>query len=85
MCKKVLVLSTSYPNNVPFTVRFDGETNYNLNFEFGEHTVVYRSCAATLNGEFWIFGGSKRQVFQFKIPTTEDGILRKGQLLYYLF
>ena len=66
----MLVLSTSYPNNNPFTVRFDGETNYNLNFKFGDKTVVYRSCAATLNGEFWIFGGPKRQVRDFRNSVT---------------
>ena len=70
ICKKVLVLSTSYPNNLPFTVRFDGKTNYNLNFKFGDETVAYRSCAATLNGEFWIFGGPKRQVRDFRYSVT---------------
>ena len=74
MCKKVLVLSTSYPNNVPFTVRFDGETNYNINFKFGENTVVYRSCAATLNGEFWVFGGPKRQVRHYRSSDSTSSI-----------
>ena len=27
-------------------------------FTFGEGTEVYRSCAATLNGEMFVFGGS---------------------------
>ena len=29
----------------------------NINFEYGEGTTVYSGCGATLNGEFWYFGG----------------------------
>ena len=33
-------------------------------FTYGADTEVYKSCAATLNNEFWVIGGwnKKRQV-----------------------
>ena len=75
----VLVLSTSSSNNKPFIVDFNGKyhtffldiemdlylgnINEDLAFEYGDGTTAYRGCGATLNNEFWYFGGSnKRQV-----------------------
>ena len=41
-----------------FKVRwFLGNINENLSFEFGDETTAYGGCGATLNGEFWYFGG----------------------------
>ena len=39
------------------TIDFEGNTNYDINFEFGEGTNVGYGCSATLNGDFWVFGG----------------------------
>ena len=36
---------------------FLGNINENLSFEFGDGTTAYGGCGATLNGEFWYFGG----------------------------
>ena len=40
--------------------------NEDLTLEYGDGTEVRYGCAATLNNEFWYFGGSasnKRQVY----------------------
>ena len=55
--KVVLVLNTNSVNNIPMTIDFEGNTNYDINFEFGEGTNVGYGCSATLNGDFWVFGG----------------------------
>ena len=34
-----------------------GNMNENLAFEYGDGTRAYAGCGATLNGEFWYFGG----------------------------
>ena len=34
-----------------------GNINENLAFEIGDGTTAERGCGATLNGEFWYFGG----------------------------
>ena len=40
---------------------FSGNVDHNLDFTFGEGTSFYDSCGATLNGEFWVFGGNSNQ------------------------
>ena len=39
--------------------RFLGNINENLSFEYGNGTTAVDGCGATLNGEFWYFGGSR--------------------------
>ena len=34
-----------------------GEVDDDINFTYEENTEVYRSCAASLNDEMWVFGG----------------------------
>jgi len=38
-------------------VDFNGNVNDDLKFEYGEGTTASYGCGATLNGEFWYFGG----------------------------
>ena len=70
----VLVLSTWNSNNKPFILDFNGKyfvfagdieinfdsgnINEDLAFEYGDGSTVHYSCGATLNNEFWYFGGS---------------------------
>ena len=53
----VLVLGTQYSTNDPFVIDFDGNVNKNSVFEIGKDVAISYGCAATLNGEFWYFGG----------------------------
>ena len=41
-----------------------GEVDDDINFTFEDNTEVFYSCAASLNDEMWVLGGSnqKRQV-----------------------
>ena len=39
-------------------VDFDGNVDRDVDFTFGEDTIVDSACATTLNGEQWVFGGS---------------------------
>ena len=41
-----------------------GEVDDDIDFSYEDNTEVYYSCAASLNNEMWVFGGSakKRQV-----------------------
>ena len=43
---------------------FTGNVNEDLTFEYGTNTETSYGCAATLNNEFWYFGGisHERQV-----------------------
>ena len=55
-----------------FSGLFSGNVNADVDFEYGEGTVVDGGCGATLFGEFWYFGGFgsyKRQVWQCQIGT----------------
>ena len=60
----VLVLSTLDHANVPQVISFDGMVDADINFEYEESTESAHSCGTTLNGDFYVFGGSrfKRQV-----------------------
>ena len=64
VAKSVLVFSNHDFSNVPNVISFDGTVDADLDFEIGENTQFLYSCGATLNGEFWVFGGNdnKRQV-----------------------
>ena len=62
--KAVLVLSTLDRANVPQVISFDAIVDADIDFEYGEfgsingeRTESVHSCGATLNGEFWVFGG----------------------------
>ena len=43
-----------------FTISL-GNVDDDTTFTYETDTGVYRSCAATLHGEFWVFGGSKKR------------------------
>ena len=58
----MLVLSDYNSNNVPLSINYDGGINENLQFELGPATGAYYSCSALLNGEFYVFGGSRSGV-----------------------
>ena len=75
----VLVLSTNKSQNKPFIVDFNGKLrslffreihfiqgniNQDLTFEYADGTESRYGCGATLQNEFWYFGGDthKRQV-----------------------
>ena len=61
----VLVLSNRVPTTVPHVISFDGTVDADTLFEYDANTQSAYSCGATINGEFWVFGGHdfKRQVF----------------------
>ena len=40
---------------------FKGIFDDNLDFTYNEGTSFFDSCGATLNGEFWVFGGNGNQ------------------------
>ena len=43
---------------------FEGDVEFDISFTYGDATATYRSCGATLNGEFLVIGGGndKKQV-----------------------
>ena len=44
-------------------ILFSGNINEDLAFEYGDGATADSGCGATVNNEFWYFGGSnKRQV-----------------------
>ena len=60
------MLNTYSDSNKPVLIKYDGGEEPNLEFTMGPGTSVYHSCSATLNGEFYVFGGVEsfsRQVF----------------------
>ena len=58
-----VILKLTRANRVPAGsfFLFSGNVDNNLDFTFGEGTSFYDSCGATLNGEFWVFGGNSNQ------------------------
>ena len=67
----VLVLGTMYDTNVPFVIDFDGNVNEESVFEIGKDVTISYGCAATLNGEFWYFGGSSNKSRQVNIVSKQ--------------
>ena len=55
--RKVLILNTYKPENVPILTDFAGNVNPKLKFAMPEGTEVYRSCTTMLHGQHYIFGG----------------------------
>ena len=54
--------------NKPMVISFDGEVNDDIEFEYiDDINMGHGSCSATINGEFFMFGGSnkKTKVSQF--------------------
>ena len=49
-------------------IRYSGNINKILDFEYGDGTEVYGGCGATLHNVFWYFGGypNERQVTLLK-------------------
>ena len=45
-------------SNEPVLIKYDGGEDPNLQFMMGPDTSAYGSCSATLNDEFYVFGGS---------------------------
>ena len=64
--KSILVLNTVNTAK-PHLIKYDGDEDTSLSFTIGSNTSAYRSCAATLNGEMYVFGGAgvefNKQVF----------------------
>ena len=60
-----IVLTTTIPTNIPFVMDFKENFEEKPSFRFGPRTEVSWSCAATMNDNFYIFGGlnEKRQVW----------------------
>ena len=46
-------------SNEPVLIKYDGGEDPNLEFTMGPDTSAYASCSATLNDEFYVFGGSE--------------------------
>lgn len=59
-----IVLTTALSTNIPLLMDFNMDFEQKTWFQFGSRTEVFWSCGATLNGNFYIFGGlnEKRQV-----------------------
>ena len=57
-----------------FTKIYKGDVTKNIEFSMGENTVVSYSCAAELNGEIYVFGGSTL------FPEESPGI--RKQVIY---
>ena len=57
---------------------FKGNVKKNLKLNFGKSTEAYRSCGATLNGQFWIIGGynEKRQVFDLYLFIIKINLIK---------
>ena len=55
---------------IDFSVQ--GNVDDDIVFTYETDTEVFKSCAATLNGEFWVLGGyyQKRQVI-LKLSKTQ--------------
>ena len=52
----MLVLNTYKEQNTPLLMDYNGDF-YSIDFEIEPLTEVHRSCSASINGEFYIFGG----------------------------
>ena len=57
----------------PVLIKNDGGEDTNLDFTFGPGTSADKSCAAILNGEFYVFGGEDgtsflRQASELSFP-----------------
>ena len=79
--KSILVLNTYDRDNVPLLMDSNGDFNQ-IDFEMGPLTQVNRSCSATINGEFYIFGGHTRQRQVSKV--VDCSLKRVGDLPYEL-
>ena len=58
-----------YSNNIL------GEVDDDINFSYEENTEVDYSCAASLNNDMWVFGGTyKTHQVSFEWPDTSSYI-----------
>ena len=56
LCSLISMVSWSFQN---VKISSDlGNINESLSFEYGDGAIAVSGCSATLNGEFWYFGGS---------------------------
>ena len=80
--KSLLVLNTYESENVPLLMDSNGYFKQ-IDFDIESMTEVAHSCSATINGEFFIFGGrtQKRQVSKI----INCSLRRVGDLPYELF
>ena len=47
---------SGYENLSPMVMNFNGDIDYDIDFEFEDDNIAY-GCTATLNGEMWLLGG----------------------------
>ena len=76
------MLNTYDRDNVPLLMDSNGDLKP-INFEIEPVTEVRMSCSATINGEFYIFGGSTRRRQISKI--IDCSLQRVGDLPYELY
>ena len=73
--KSILVLNT-VNTATPRLIKYDGKEDTSLSFTLGPNSRVYRSCAATLNGEMYVFGGAgvefNKQVFYTQAKIRDN-------------
>ena len=55
--EKAVFLLDNRTGNLPMVISFDGEVDDDIKFEFIDGVNVNRGCSATLNGQFFYFGG----------------------------
>ena len=80
--KSILVLNTFEQDNIPLLMDSDGNFKP-IDFEIESRTEVRLSCSATINGEFYIFGGmtQRRQISKI----VDCSLKRVGDLPYELY
>ena len=49
-------------------ILFSGNINEDLAFEYGDRATANYGCGATLNNEFWYFGGTGSNIRQVILP-----------------
>lgn len=77
----MLVLNTYKEQNTPLLMDYNGDF-YSIDFEIEPLTEVHRSCSASINGEFYIFGGLTQTRQISKIVNCS--LARIGDLPYEL-
>ena len=77
----MLILNTYKSGNTPLVMDSKGDFNA-IDFEMEPLTEVHKSCSATINGEFYIFGGvtETRQISKI----MDCSLKRVGDLPYEL-
>ena len=60
-----------------------GNVNEDLAFEYGDGTETHYGCGATLQNEFWYFGGynQKRQVSLIKVTKLHNTFFKLSKIV----